>query len=220
VFDYDKRDMEEGHVGYYDFSQMMEMRLDADAYVAWKNVFDASIVYWNTTDKNYSMFKRMFSDFPTYKLEYLIKRLEVQGVNSHNAIDDVKATANLLFTLFKDKDQYFLDRANFLKENRNTVKAFRAKFKDFYKELLQQKDKDGTLAELFKQIGVFYGIETKAEVPRDIFKVLNFMNHISGKDNINTLLEKHIFDFTTYKESDLVTGKEKVIISTVHKSKR
>lgn len=61
VFDYDKRDMEEGHVGYYDFSQMMEMRLDADAYVAWKNVFDASIVYWNTTDKNYSMFKRMFS---------------------------------------------------------------------------------------------------------------------------------------------------------------
>lgn len=163
--------------------------------------------------------KRMFPDFPTYKLEYLIKRLEVQGVNSHNAIDDVKATANLLFTLFKDKDQYFLDRANFLKENRNTVKAFRAKFKDFYKELLQQKDKDGTLAELFKQIGVFYGIETKAEVPRDIFKVLNFMNHISGKDNINTLLEKHIFDFTTYKESDLVTGKEKVIISTVHKAK-
>ena len=50
--------MEEGHVGYYDFSQMMEMRLDADAYVAWKNVFDASIVYWNTTDKNYSMFKK------------------------------------------------------------------------------------------------------------------------------------------------------------------
>ena len=46
VFDYDKRDMEEGHVGYYDFSQMMEMRLDADAYVAWKNVFDASIVYF------------------------------------------------------------------------------------------------------------------------------------------------------------------------------
>ena len=40
---------------------MMEMRLDVEAYVAWKNVFDASIVYWNTTDKNYSMFKRMFS---------------------------------------------------------------------------------------------------------------------------------------------------------------
>jgi len=163
--------------------------------------------------------KRLFPDFPTYKLEYLIKRLEVQGVNSHNAIDDVKATANLLFTLFKDKDQYFLDRTNFLKENRNTVKAFRAKFKDFYKEVLQQKDKEGTLAELFKHIGVFCGTETHAEVPRDVFKIINFMNQISGVDNITTLLEKHIFDFTTYKESDLVTGKEKVIISTVHKAK-
>ena len=45
------------------------------------------------------------------------------------------------------------------------------------------------------------------------------MDHISGSDKIIKNLEKHISDFATYKESDLVTGKEKVIISTIHKAK-
>lgn len=67
VFDYDalrlspNPDNRKSHVGYYDFSQMMKTLLNDDAYAAWQQVFKASIVYWNTTDMNYSQFVGMFS---------------------------------------------------------------------------------------------------------------------------------------------------------------
>ena len=50
-----------GHVGYYDFSQMMKVLLDDETYMVWKQVFDVSITYWKTTEKNYSQFVGMFS---------------------------------------------------------------------------------------------------------------------------------------------------------------
>lgn len=67
VFDYDARrlspdlDDRKSHIGYYDFSQMMKTLLNDDAYAAWQQAFKASIVYWNTTDMNYSQFVGMFS---------------------------------------------------------------------------------------------------------------------------------------------------------------
>lgn len=62
VFDYDKRtgEYQDGHVGYYDMQEMMQYILsdNSAAYDAWKKSFDASVAYWNTTDKNYSMFAK------------------------------------------------------------------------------------------------------------------------------------------------------------------
>lgn len=60
VFDYDKRTGEgtDGHVGYYDMQEMMQYLLNDDsaAFDQWIQSFDASVAYWNTTEKNYSMF--------------------------------------------------------------------------------------------------------------------------------------------------------------------
>ena len=57
VFDYDKRTGDK-HVGYYDMQEMMQYLLNDDgaAFNQWKQSFDASVAYWNTTEKNYSMF--------------------------------------------------------------------------------------------------------------------------------------------------------------------
>lgn len=60
AFDYDKRSGS-SHVGYYDMSQMMQQLLDDNAYSYWKQAFDASIAYWNTTPLNYSQYVGMFS---------------------------------------------------------------------------------------------------------------------------------------------------------------
>lgn len=163
--------------------------------------------------------KRFFPDFPSYKLAYLIDRLKVEGVNSHNAEDDVKATANLLFKLFEKSENYFWERSEFLKNNRNTIKAFRSKFMPFFKDLALLMDRETTLSEVFKKAAIFCTDQLNIEVPRDIFKITNFMDHISTKGILRNLLSEHIYDFATYKESDLVTGKEKIIISTVHKAK-
>ena len=61
IFDYDKRSVLQGHVGYYDLETMVRELTDNVSFAEWKQAFDASIVYWNTTEKNYSQFAGMFS---------------------------------------------------------------------------------------------------------------------------------------------------------------
>ena len=61
VFDYDQRTVSSGHIGYYDFRQLMEEVTDEASFSAWEQAFLASRAYWSTTDKNYSMVVGMFS---------------------------------------------------------------------------------------------------------------------------------------------------------------
>lgn len=61
IFDYDKRSLKSGHVGYYDFVQLMQQLTDASGFASWKQVYDLAVPYWQTTPKNYSAFGGMFS---------------------------------------------------------------------------------------------------------------------------------------------------------------
>lgn len=60
VFDYDRRIKRDGHVGYYDYVQLMEKLLPAASFAQWKVAFDEALVFWKTTPKNYSRFAGMF----------------------------------------------------------------------------------------------------------------------------------------------------------------
>lgn len=55
VFDYDKR-TSSSYVGYFDMMEMMEYLTDDAGYQAWKQAFASALGYWNTTEKNFSMF--------------------------------------------------------------------------------------------------------------------------------------------------------------------
>ena len=61
VFDYDQRSEREGHVGYYDFAQMMQRLTDASSFAVWKQVYELAVPYWRTTPKNCSGYAGMFS---------------------------------------------------------------------------------------------------------------------------------------------------------------
>ena len=52
VFNYDQR----GNAVYYDFVGLIRKITDDAAYATWKQAFDASVVYWRTTPKNYSAY--------------------------------------------------------------------------------------------------------------------------------------------------------------------
>lgn len=56
VFDYDKRTSISSYVGYFDMMEMMEYLTDDAGYQAWKQAFASALGYWNTTEKNFSMF--------------------------------------------------------------------------------------------------------------------------------------------------------------------
>lgn len=64
LLDYDRRFdsiYSNQHIGYYDMQGMMEEILPSDDFSEWKQAFDAALVYWNTTPKNYSFFSGLFS---------------------------------------------------------------------------------------------------------------------------------------------------------------
>ena len=65
-------DERQSHVGYYDFSQMMQTLLDDNAYAVWKQAFNASIEYWDTTEMNYSQFCRNVFDEGTNGVTHYI----------------------------------------------------------------------------------------------------------------------------------------------------
>lgn len=61
VFDYDQRSLMDGYVGYFDLPEIMQSLLPEEDYSAWLQNYESALVYWNTTDKNYSQFVGMFS---------------------------------------------------------------------------------------------------------------------------------------------------------------
>lgn len=62
VFNYDKRSPSDTfYVGYYDMVEMMRLLTDEAGFISWKQAFDATVVYWATTDMNYSAYADMFS---------------------------------------------------------------------------------------------------------------------------------------------------------------
>lgn len=76
VFNYDQRAVsyEDSAVGYYDWEQMMQRLLDEDDFATWKQAFDASVAYWNTTPMNYSSVEGMFSMEGTNGVTHYIPR--------------------------------------------------------------------------------------------------------------------------------------------------
>lgn len=159
--------------------------------------------------------KRIYPDLPTYKLEYLLNRLDIMGENTHNALDDVKATANLILHLFENPTSLLEKRGQFLIKNKTTIDKFTEKFGSFYLSLLERKNSIICLSSIFNETAKF----TFLPLPNDISKISDFMDTLSNDNTLENLLEKHISEFSTYKESDLITGKEKIIISTIHKAK-
>lgn len=60
VFDYDKRSST-GHVGYYDMVGLMESIMEPATFEEWQQAYLATVAYWKTTPKNYSMSAKLFS---------------------------------------------------------------------------------------------------------------------------------------------------------------
>ena len=88
VFDYDKRGVI-SHVGYYDFADMMERLLDSSSYESWKNIFDDSVGYWNTTETNYSSSYGSFSmlDGTNGISHYIPSSPEVEACEDYHSLE-------------------------------------------------------------------------------------------------------------------------------------
>lgn len=89
VLNYDKRRASDSfYVGYYDFQELMQQLAgdDTTTYPQWQEAFDAAIVYWNTTSKNYSMTVGMFSMEEANGLSHYIPALSNRNLDAYHAL--------------------------------------------------------------------------------------------------------------------------------------
>lgn len=167
--------------------------------------------------------KRIHPSLPSYKLEYLLNYLNVEGINSHNAMDDVKATVNLLLNLNSGIIKYQQDRIVYLDINKKYINNFEKQFSPLYQELENNFTIESPLNEIVDKIFAYMENQLRYKIKDDIYDELEKLTrHMKSKCTLDEALvsiKKYIPEYVKYKESDLVLGNEKIIISTIHKAK-
>ena len=184
--------------------------------------------------------KLIHPNFSSYKLEDLLDFLKVEGVNSHNALDDVKATVSLIERLHLDYiENLQFTQTEYLTNMQNAliINKFISKFKDLYNIVDKKLDTYSTLNQVTKHYFEYYESIMASEDDKnknkwifewhkemhEIEKLLIHIDSHTNKDEENLTLQqkinKYIPEYKMFKESDLYFGKEKVFISTVYKAK-
>lgn len=88
VFNYDQRDDWQGMVGYFDTMQLMRKLVDDAGFAAWTQAYDAALVYWKTTPKNYSAIGGMFSmEGSNGVSHYIPSPLEPDAAKAYHSTD-------------------------------------------------------------------------------------------------------------------------------------
>lgn len=167
--------------------------------------------------------RRIFPKLNSYKLGDLIVSLKFQGSNTHNALDDVKATANLIQFLIPELQNKLKLQKTFYDQNKSSFENFHKNLFPFWHKCFENLEVSTSFPEFilnyvdYLKEAVNYKIENEDEY--HLSKLLRHMEIKCANKTLSLLLKKHVPDYKLYKEADLIIGDEKIVISTVHKAK-
>ena len=181
--------------------------------------FSLNAVFIDSID----LIKRLFPDLVTYKLGYLIRKFHIDGENSHNAIDDVRATVNLLFyctnNILKDKNT----RINFVSENQLLLSNFKNNYKPLYNSVSSNFSNEMPLHEVTTMVLGYmenlYNLQNGERLYNKLDKIISFMKAKCSIGKVLNVIKKYVPEFSRYSEVDLLIGDEKIFIGTIHKAK-
>lgn len=215
------------HNANYDF-QILDANLKRDCRIdnlshKWKTVHD-SLAITHIVEPNLT----------SYTLKDLLITFQLSGKNSHLAIDDVKATKNLIDYCYKKSCQAFILQNDFLFKHQNTINYIKSTYGDLYQHtlsILSSKIEKGEGNILASEVNYAYHfLKDKGIIKRlDKMKyLLPFLENdfiVGGTDKtLQQLLDQYMMEINTLRESDLcdsksLRGRVNVFISTVHRAK-
>ena len=170
----------------------------------------------------------------SYKLESLLETFHLAGVNSHQAIDDVKATVSLVRLCAEKAREKQAQQAAFIHHPK--VKPFanvlRSNYGERYREAVNRLYKLSTdhepalVSELSAAYNVFRSDGLINDIPR-LDYILRYLriDMLTDETVANALapqLSQYIMDINTLKEADFCNSKsilERIYVTTVHKAK-
>ena len=170
----------------------------------------------------------------SYKLESLLETFHLAGVNSHQAIDDVKATVSLVRLCAEKAREKQAQQAAFIHHPK--VKPFanvlRSNYGECYREAVNRLYKLSTdhepalVSELSAAYNAFHSDGLINDIPR-LDYILRYLrtDMLTDEAVANALapqLSQYIMDINTLKEADFCNSKsilERIYVTTVHKAK-
>ena len=170
----------------------------------------------------------------SYKLESLLESFQLTGVNSHQAIDDVKATISLVRLCADKAREKQAQQAAFIRHPK--VKPFanvlRSNYGERYQEAVNRLYTVSTEPEpaLVSELSTAYNAFRSDGLINDISRldyILRYLriDMLTDEAIANALapqLSQYIMDINTLKEADFCNSKsilERIYVTTVHKAK-
>ena len=167
--------------------------------------------------------RRIFPKLNSYKLGDLIISLKFQGSNTHNALDDVKATANLIQFLIPELQNKLNSQKSFFDQNKTIFEKFHKNLFPFWNKCYENLEVPISFPEFISSyidyLKEVVNYKSENEDDYHLSKLLRHMEIKCEKKTLRSLLINHIPEYKLYKEADLIMGDEKIVISTVHKAK-
>ena len=170
----------------------------------------------------------------SYKLESLLETFQLAGVNSHQAIDDVKATVSLVRLCAEKAREKQAQQVAFIRHPK--VKPFanvlRSNYGECYREAVNRLYKLSTdhepvlVSELSAAYNAFRSDGLINDIPR-LDYILRYLriDMLTDEPVANALapqLSQYVMDINTLKEADFCNSKsilERIYVTTVHKAK-
>ena len=170
----------------------------------------------------------------SYKLESLLETFHLAGVNSHQAIDDVKATVSLVRLCAEKAREKQAQQEAFIRHPK--VKPFanvlRSNYGECYREAVNRLYKLSTDHEpaLVSELSAAYNAFRSGGLINDIPRldyILRYLriDMLTDETVANALapqLSQYVMDINTLKEADFCNSKsilERIYVTTVHKAK-
>ena len=170
----------------------------------------------------------------SYKLESLLETFHLAGVNSHQAIDDVKATISLVRLCAEKAREKQAQQEAFIRHPK--VKPFanvlRSNYGERYREAvnrlyqLSTNHEPALVSELSAAYNAFRSDGLINDIPR-LDYILRYLriDMLTDETVANALapqLSQYVMDINTLKEADFCNSKsilERIYVTTVHKAK-
>lgn len=152
---------------------------------------------------------------PRFKLEALIEQYGLQASNSHDASDDVDATALLAHALAEGGRE----AQPFLRAHESRIACLRSHWQSEYQWLKTQQTESCSFTGLFERfLGLGHSYPA-AHVAAVKTKLIRHMQHCCGSKPLHQLLSSDLPPYLIYSEPDLIMESDNVVVSTIHRAK-
>ncbi len=165
------------------------------------------------------MSRMLFPQEKSHKLGDLLERFELAGSNTHNALDDVRATVNLVQFIATKTENVVLASKVFYELEEKQINTFSRNFSSIFNSIKNQFYSEFSLCTWMESFCKQSFQTLDLNDPR----IESFIKILDSKKVLGQSLRMHIQNnlmyYTGLKEVDLMDEKRKIVVATIHKSK-